>query len=64
MEIGRPFSARSLLVDTDRFDNLLRSLSETPSRRGALRALGGLGLAGLFGHADAEAKKKKKKKKK
>lgn len=51
-------------MDTGRFDDLLRSLSEPSSRRGIARAMGGLILAGslgsLLGLTDAEAGKKKK----
>jgi hypothetical protein len=54
-------------VDADRFDDLLRSLTETSSRRGVARALTGLMLVGplslLPGCGDMLAKKKHKKKK-
>jgi hypothetical protein len=50
------------------FDDLLRSLAATPSRRGLTHALAGLALAGplgaLLGLPDAEAKKRHKRKKK
>jgi hypothetical protein len=55
-------------MDAKRFDNLLRSLVASLSRRGISRALASLALAGplstLFGPENAEAKKKKRKKKK
>jgi hypothetical protein len=51
-------------VDADRFDALLRVLSQHPTRRGALSALGGLSLALLLDRAGIDAKRKKKKKKK
>jgi hypothetical protein len=51
-------------MDTGRFDDLLRLLSESPSRRGIARAMGGLILARslgpLLGLTDGEAGKKKK----
>ena len=50
-------------MDADRFDTLLAALSTAPSRRAALRVLGGLGLAGLVGPTAAKNKKKKKPKK-
>jgi hypothetical protein len=55
-------------VDADQFDDVLRGLSQAPTRRGIARALGGIALAGplaaLLGRATVEAKKKKRKKKK
>ena len=48
-------------MDADRFDALLAALTAAPSRRAALRLLGGLGLAGLVGQTDAKKKHKKKK---
>jgi hypothetical protein len=55
-------------MDADRFDDMLRGLSQTPSRRGIVGALGGFALAGPLGalldRATVEAKKKKGKKKK
>ena len=48
-------------MDAERFDTLLATLAAAPSRRAALRALGGLGLAGLFGQTAAKTKHKKKK---
>ena len=52
-------------MDADRFDALVAALRDAlttaPSRRAALRAIGGLGLAGLVGQTDAKKKKKKKK---
>jgi hypothetical protein len=50
-------------MDADRFDSLSRSLTDTPSRRGALAALLG-GSLGLLGMTETDAKKGKKKKKK
>jgi hypothetical protein len=54
-------------MDADRFDDVLRSLTETRSRRGVARMIAGLAAAGplgiLLGLADTEAKKKHKKKK-
>jgi hypothetical protein len=45
-------------MDADRFDTLLRTLSTSPTRRGALRLLAGTALAGLLavdtGTADAK----------
>jgi hypothetical protein len=52
-------------VDLDRFASLLRSVSQTPSRREALRALAGACLGGRFGvatptaHAADEAARKR-----
>src|SRR5829696_8530555 len=43
---------------TDRFDVLRAALTPTPSRRGAVRLLGGLGLAGWFGPTPARAEQK------
>ena len=53
-------------MDADRLVALIRSLSETPSRRGALRLLAGSGLGGLLalGRDSSKAKKGKKRKKK
>lgn len=54
-------------MDAGRFDDLLRSLAESPTRRGIGRTLAGLGLGGVLGRLsliEAEAKKKRKKKKK
>jgi hypothetical protein len=55
-----------VFVDADRFDDLLRFVSASPSRRGMARALGAAALAGMFGQLvginDLAAKKKKKKK--
>jgi hypothetical protein len=55
-------------MDVARFDDLLRSLTTSPSRRGLNRLLAGLALAGpcgvLLAQADVEARKKGKKKKK
>jgi hypothetical protein len=50
-------------MNADRFDTLLAALTTAPSRRTALRVLGGLALAGLVGQAGAKKKKKKKRKK-
>jgi hypothetical protein len=54
-------------MDADRFDTLLRSLAQTPSRRGALRVLAGSVLAGLVtvdgDNSDAHNPLKKCKKK-
>lgn len=46
-------------MDAERFDTLLRSLSDTPSRRGALRLLAGSALGSLltFGWVSTDAKK-------
>lgn len=49
-------------MDADRFAALLAHLTTAPSRRAALRVLGGLGLAGLLGLDEASAKRKHKKK--
>jgi hypothetical protein len=54
-------------MEANRFDDLLRSLSESPTRRGIGRTLAGLGLGGALGRLsliEAETKKKKRKKKK
>jgi hypothetical protein len=55
-------------VDADRFDMLLRSLSEMPSRRSLARALTGFAASGALGSwlgfANTDAKKKHKHKKK
>ena len=51
-------------MDPNRFDALHRAFLQTPSRRGALRVLSGIGLLGLFGRDNAEARRKKKRKKK
>lgn len=48
-------------MDADRFAAALRTLTTAPSRRTVLRALGGLGLAGLLRWDDVAAKKRKKK---
>src|SRR5688572_25001219 len=51
-------------MDASRFDGLSRSLSESPTRRGAVRGLAGLVAAGLLGRlglADSAAKKSDKK---
>jgi hypothetical protein len=48
-------------LDADHFDALLAALTAAPSRRAALRVLGGLGLTGLFGRTDAKKKDRKKK---
>jgi hypothetical protein len=53
-------------VDAGRFDDLLRSLFESPTRRGIGRTLAGLTLGGMLGKsalADVEARKKKRRKK-
>jgi hypothetical protein len=50
-------------MDTARFTTMLRTLTTTPSRRAALRVLGGLGLAGVLGPVEAKKRKKKNKKK-
>jgi hypothetical protein len=47
-------------MDAKRFDTLLATLAAAPSRRAALRLLGGLGLAGRFGQTAAKKKKEKK----
>jgi hypothetical protein len=47
-------------MDTDRFDTLARSLTESGSRRRALATLLGGGLVPVLGRTDGEAKKKKK----
>jgi hypothetical protein len=47
--IDRHPSERYRWMDAQRFDRLLRSLSMTPSRRGALGLLAGSALAGLLG---------------
>jgi hypothetical protein len=49
------------------FDSLLRSLAESPTRRGISRTLAGFALGGAVGRlslAESEAKKRKRKKKK
>jgi hypothetical protein len=46
-------------MHADRSVTLLSALTTTPSRRSTLRALSGLGLAGLFGRAEAKKRKKK-----
>jgi hypothetical protein len=51
-------------MDADRFDVLLYSIARMRSRRGVLRGLTGLGLAGVLSRADGAAKKKHKKKRK
>src|SRR5215213_3813693 len=48
-------------MDSTRFDTLLAALSAAPSRREALRLLGGLALAERFGQTAARAKHEKKK---
>ena len=50
-------------MNADRFDALLAAVTTASTRRAALRVLGGLGLGGLFGQADAKKKHKKNKKK-
>jgi len=54
-------------MDANRFDDLARTLTATPTRRGVSRALAGLTLSGmllpLIGLADTEARKKKKNRK-
>ena len=50
-------------MESDRFDALLRRLTQARSRRGAVTALVG-GVLGLAGLAETTAKKRKKKKKK
>lgn len=47
-------------MDPNRFDVLTSRLVAAPSRRRALRLIGGLGFAGLLGQSNAAAKKKKK----
>ncbi len=47
-------------MDAAHFDTLLATLATTPSRRGVLRVLSGLGLASLLGSADTMAKHKHK----
>jgi hypothetical protein len=42
-------------MDDSRFDNLIRALSASPSRRSALRALGALALGGSIAASFAEA---------
>jgi hypothetical protein len=49
-------------MGTERFDTLLVALTTAPSRRAALRLLGGLGLSGRFGQIAAKKRKGKKKK--
>jgi hypothetical protein len=54
-------------LDANRLDILLRSLSQSPTRRGIGRTLAGLGFLGALGgldQVDAEAKKKHRKRKK
>jgi hypothetical protein len=55
-------------MEANRFDELLRSMADAPSRRGIARGLTSLFLAGplaaLLGSGDTVAKKRKKKKKK
>jgi hypothetical protein len=52
-------------MDANRFEDLLRSLSKAPSRRGVARALAGVTVAGTLspwlGFASADAKRNKKK---
>jgi hypothetical protein len=53
-------------MDAGRFDDLLRSLFESPTRRGIGRTLAGLTLGGTLGRSalvEVEARKKKRKKK-
>jgi hypothetical protein len=54
-------------MDGNRFDELLRSMTVSPSRRGIARALGRFSLAGivvpLLGLVGADGKKSKPKKK-
>lgn len=51
-------------MESQRFDQLIAALTERPTRRGALRLLGGLALlAGVVSGGDAEAKQKRRKKK-
>ena len=49
-------------MDANRFDSLLRTFTAMRSRRGALRALSGLGITGVLTRTDMAAKKKRKKK--
>jgi len=55
-------------MDATRFQDLLRTVTNTPSRRGIARAVAGFGLSGMLttrlALSDAEAKKKRKKRKK
>jgi hypothetical protein len=55
-------------MEADRFDDIVRTLSATPSRRAIARAMSGFALAGgmgtLLGLADAESRKRKRKHKK
>jgi len=62
LPIVRSFVLRRLPVNADRFDALLSSLVQTPSRRAALRLLAGFALGGLLPLAPqhAEAKNKDK----
>src|SRR3954468_12465534 len=46
-----------------RFETLLTAFAASPSRRTAMHALGGLGLAIVLGNSEVEAKHKKHKKK-
>jgi hypothetical protein len=50
-------------MTADRVATLLSTLAATPSRRAALSALCGLGLAGLLGETEAKKSKKHRKKK-
>jgi len=56
---SRSFVSRHSLMDADRFETLLRRLSTTPTRRGALRLLSSTALTGLLslGTLSADAKK-------
>jgi hypothetical protein len=51
-------------MDADRFDDVIRTLTASPSRRTVLGLTLGGTLGSLLGIADADAKKKKRKKKK
>lgn len=49
-------------MDAGQFDAFLAAFSRTPSRRAAIRLLGGIGLSQLVQPADARKKRKQKKK--
>jgi hypothetical protein len=51
-------------MDADRVAALIQALSRTPSRRGVLGVLSGLGLSGRLGPQETMAKRKRKKHKK